>query len=248
MMVLKVLCHDLSGDVVCVHCQPAIRNIAMLVFRQAWKILASTYATSSRGRIKQVKATFKALTKGSLSISDFIHSVKAQADELAMLGAPIDGEDITDKILKELGDEYKELVRAVQARDTSITFDELHEKLLMFEASLNSPPKVSSQFTPTANAAFNRPGYRSQNHFGRYTPPPSQQWTAPSHNSSRQQGHLHNQAPHYSPRPGPHPYLGYCQVCGLQGHTAKRCPSFKFIPQKAVSSNGSTSITSWQPQ
>ena len=117
----------------------------------------------------------------------------------------------------------------------------------MFEASLNSPPKVSSQFTPTANAAFNLSGYRSQNHFGRYTPPPSQQWTAPSHNSSRQQGHIHNQTPH-SPRPGPRPYLGYCQVCGLQGHTTKKCPSFKFIPQKAVHSNGSTNTTSWQPQ
>jgi len=70
--------------------------------QQAWKILASTYATPSRGRIKQVKSTFKALTNGSLSISDFIHSVKARADELAMLGAPIDGEDITDKILEEL--------------------------------------------------------------------------------------------------------------------------------------------------
>ena len=78
-----------------------------------------------------------------------------------MLGALIDGEDITDKILEELGNEYKELVLVVQARDTSITFDELHEKLLMFEASLNSSPKVSMQFTPTANAAFTPFGHRS---------------------------------------------------------------------------------------
>ena len=127
--------------------------------QKAWIILASTYATPSRGRIKQVKASFKALTKGSLSISDFIHSVKARADELAMLGAPIDGEDITDKILEELGDEYKELVHAVQARDTSIAFDELYEKLLMFEASLNTSHKASFQFSPTANAVVHRSGY-----------------------------------------------------------------------------------------
>ena len=113
-------------------------------------------AASSKSR-----PSFKALTTGSLSISDFIHSVKAQADELAMLGAPIDGEDITDKILKELGDEYKKLVRAVQARDSSIKFDEFHEKLLMFEASLNTSHKASLQFSPIANAAVNRSGYRS---------------------------------------------------------------------------------------
>ncbi|KAL6327959.1 hypothetical protein AAG906_031303 [Vitis piasezkii] len=46
---------------------------------------------------------------------------------------PLDPEDLTDKILDRLGDDYKELVCAVQARDTSITFDELHEKLLSFE-------------------------------------------------------------------------------------------------------------------
>jgi hypothetical protein len=98
--------------------------------------LQPTYATPSRGRIKQIKANLKSLTKGTLSIIDFLKSVKAKADELAVLGAPVDNEDLTNKILEELGDDYKELVRAVQARENAISFDELHEKLLMFEASL----------------------------------------------------------------------------------------------------------------
>jgi len=38
--------------------------------------------------------------------------------------------------LNGLDDEYKELVCAVQARDTAISFDELHEKLLL---SSNKP-------------------------------------------------------------------------------------------------------------
>lgn len=50
--------------------------------KEAWQILESTYATPSRGRIKQIKSTFKSLTKGSLSISEFIYSVKTKADEL----------------------------------------------------------------------------------------------------------------------------------------------------------------------
>ena len=56
--------------------------------QEAWKILASTYVIPSRGHIKQVKASFKALTKSSLNILDFIHSVKARVDELAMLDVP----------------------------------------------------------------------------------------------------------------------------------------------------------------
>ena len=164
-----------------------------------------------------------------------------------MLGALIDGEDIIDKILEELGDEYKELVRAVQARDSSITFDELYEKLLMFEASLNTSHKASLQFSPTANAAVNRSKYRSQNSFGQYTPPPSPQWSTSFRSSSRPQRQTHNQGFHHQ-RPGPRPYLGYCQVCRLQGHTAKRCPSFRFVPQKTVIPKSSNNSNPWQPQ
>ena len=81
--------------------------------QEAWNILATTYATPSRGRIKQTKTQLKQLTKGSASVTSFLQSVKAKADELALLGAPLHTEDLTDKILDGLGDEYRELTRAV---------------------------------------------------------------------------------------------------------------------------------------
>ena len=55
-----------------------------------------------------------------------MQTIKTWVDDLALLGALIDEEETTDKILDGLGDDYKELVRAIQARDTSITFEELH--------------------------------------------------------------------------------------------------------------------------
>ena len=78
--------------------------------------MADTYAKPSRGRIKQVKTHLKNLTKGSQTVTDFLQTVKARADELAILGAPMEEDDLTEKILDGLGDEYKELVRAIQAR------------------------------------------------------------------------------------------------------------------------------------
>lgn len=93
--------------------------------REAWTILATTYAKPSRGHIKQAKSQLKMITKGSESVTAFLQAIKAKADELALLGAPLDEEDLTDKILDGLGDEYKELTRAFQARDTPITFEEL---------------------------------------------------------------------------------------------------------------------------
>ena len=100
--------------------------------KEAWTILATTYAKPSRGRIKQVKTHLKNLTKGSLSVTEFLQTIKTRADELAILGAPVDDEDLTDKILDNLGEDYKELVRAVQARDNPISFEELHEKTSQF--------------------------------------------------------------------------------------------------------------------
>jgi hypothetical protein len=58
--------------------------------RQAWTILANTYAKPSRGRIKQIKNQLKNTTKGSLSVTEFMQTVKTRADDLALLGASLD--------------------------------------------------------------------------------------------------------------------------------------------------------------
>ena len=119
--------------------------------REAWTILATTYAQPSRGRIKQTKSQLKMLTKGSDSVTAFLQSIKAKADELALLRAPLDVEDLTDKILDGLGEEYKELTCVVQARDMPITFEELHEKLLNFETSVIPSKPDFLQFPATSH-------------------------------------------------------------------------------------------------
>ena len=108
--------------------------------KEAWTILANTYAKPSRGRIKQVKNQLKHITKGSMGVSEFLQTIKARADELATLGAPVDAEDLSDRILEGLGDDYKELTRAVQARDNPISFDEL----MKISLTLKHPSNMSA--------------------------------------------------------------------------------------------------------
>nr|TKR83789.1 hypothetical protein D5086_0000265600 [Populus alba] len=221
--------------------------------QEAWNILASTYAKPSRGRIKQVKHQLKHPSKGSRSVTEFLHSVKASADELAILGAPMDPEDITDTILDGLDDDYKELVRAVQARDTSISFDELHEKLLSFEAislSHATPLPITANpiqrtFTPWRGSRPPFPFRPSSS-----SPSNSQYWRSSPASTFRPHFNS-NTRPAYRPtRPPQRPYQGFCQICGIQGHTAKRCPSFQLIPTNATNIDPSTahnSSSSWQP-
>uniref|UniRef100_A0A2N9EFN4 Retrotransposon Copia-like N-terminal domain-containing protein n=1 Tax=Fagus sylvatica TaxID=28930 RepID=A0A2N9EFN4_FAGSY len=175
--------------------------------RQAWTILANTYAKPSRGRIKQIKNQLKNTTKGSLSVTEFMQTIKTRADDLALLGASLDEEEITDKILDGLGDEYKELVRA---------------------------PLQIPHIEPTTKAGV------LLNH---KAPPPTN-WR-PSYNST-------NRSPAGTTtgsRNPPRPYLGHCQICRIQGHTAKRCPSFCLVPvHNSPTSSSPQQGTPWQPQ
>lgn len=48
--------------------------------------------------------------------------MKTHVDELALLGKPVDDEDLIDRILEGLGDEYKSIIHAINVHDTSISF------------------------------------------------------------------------------------------------------------------------------
>ena len=98
--------------------------------KELWDTLAKTYASASRGHIKQLQARFKSITKGPQTVTKFMHSIKACTDQLALLGYPIKHEDVIDKVLEGLDPAYQGIIDAVNARDTSISFAELHEKLI----------------------------------------------------------------------------------------------------------------------
>ena len=211
--------------------------------KEAWTILANTYAKPSRGRIKQVKSQFKQLTKGSLGISEFLQTIKARADELAILGAPVDIEDLSERILEGLGSEYTELARAVQARDTPISFDELHEKLLNFEASIHNTNHTTQPYFPAsahiANRAFSGP---------RAFPPGRHTGWRPTNSYNSRFSNSSSPGPPNS-RPSQKPYHGFCQICRIQGHTAKYCPSYKLIPINTPTNNNSGLLKPpWQPK
>ncbi|KAI4318276.1 hypothetical protein L6164_026065 [Bauhinia variegata] len=47
------------------------------------------------------------------------------------------------------------------------------------------------------------------------------------------------------------PYLGYCQICRIQGHAAKRCPSFQLVlvnKSNSPPASNTHSATPWQPR
>ncbi|KAJ9566806.1 hypothetical protein OSB04_002772 [Centaurea solstitialis] len=134
-------------------------NLVPLVSRatttkEMWDILAQTYAKPSRGHIKQLKDQFNKITKGSRTITDYMQSLKACADNLASLGKPVEHEDLIDRVLDGLDSTYTSVIDAVNGRDTTISFEELHEKLINKELSLqiSNPPTDLPATTFTATS------------------------------------------------------------------------------------------------
>lgn len=173
--------------------------------REIWTLLHNTYGKPSRAHVKQIKQSLKKSSKGTQSITEYMQGVMAKADQLALLGAAIEHEDLLDYITEGLSDDYKAIIEMVNGRDIPITTEELHEKLLLRENTLATTEENNNSSVPvTANTVQTRPYQRPQ-YRGQSSPRGGYQ--------GRGRG-----------------YLGKCQICGVQGHSARRCPQYSSAP------------------
>ncbi|XP_074293384.1 uncharacterized protein LOC141620405 [Silene latifolia] len=181
--------------------------------KEAWEILAHTYANPSRVHIQQLKDRLDSIVKTSeQSISDYIHSIKSCVDQLALMGKLIDPEDIVSKVLKGLDyDLYKPVIDTIRARDTTISFEALHEKLLQHELLIKTQP-TSNHFTPSANPAYR--GHHQNRNQSRYS-----NQTQANNQYVAQTQPLTNS--------NPRPFKGRCQWCREIGHVIAHCPLFR---------------------
>ena len=111
-----------------------------------WDLLSSTFGNPTCGHVRQIKKQIESCVKGTKTISEYLRLVKSKADELALLGKPMDPEDVTERILDGLPEEYKPEIDAIHGRDTTISFHEWYERLINREAMLLC--KESSAVTP----------------------------------------------------------------------------------------------------
>ena len=63
-------------------------------------------------------------------MSDYMTKIKGVIDDLALIGHPMSDEEIISHTLNGLQDEFKELTATVRVRDSTISFEDLYEKLL----------------------------------------------------------------------------------------------------------------------
>ena len=195
-----------------------------LTAAQVWETLASTYAKPSRAHIKNLRNQLKLWKKETKTIDVYVQGITTRVDQLAILGKPMEHEDQIDAVLDGLPAEYKPVVDQIEGRETPPTLTEIHEKLLHHEAKL-----ASTVSEPTLPVSANLVQQKGQSSY---------------HNKNKNHNNYYNNQsrPQYSTNTnwqqqnrGSRPYLGKCQICGVQGHGAKRCPQLQAYQSAAQS-------------
>ena len=74
------------------------------------------------------------LQQGNWTLTDYMHDVKHNIDSLALMNVSIDFDELSIYVLNGLGSDCSHISHALQSWGTPVTFEELFEHLLSYEA------------------------------------------------------------------------------------------------------------------
>jgi len=119
--------------------------------QQAWQKLHTLYASRSRTRVMQLNEELTLIQRGNRTITDYLHTVKTLADEIAIIDQPLSDDDLTLHILHGLGADFREIVAPIRTREKSLTIEELHDLLIGHETYLCRLEAATQQLVISAN-------------------------------------------------------------------------------------------------
>ena len=205
-------------------------------------------STPSRAYVISNNSTRKSnsreeVTSNNSAINAYVQGFPTRFDQVALLGKPYDLEDEIYHILEGVQEEYKSIVDQIEGRKSTPTIVEIHEKVLNHEAKMQS--KSSTIVPITANAVTYRNPSNGCNNCNNF------KGHRNNNNGSRNQQtwQLNNNVySHYDqPTRG---YQGRCQLCGIHGHSARRCSQLQNVNAafNSKSCKYSPQSNSWQPR
>jgi hypothetical protein len=108
--------------------------------RQVWCALANRYAAPSKTRIQELRRQLQRLRQGDKSCSEYMHAAKTLADHLAMVGKPVNDEDLISYIIGGLNPRYNAFITSftLMTKDESIPLEDFQTLLISHEQLLNN--------------------------------------------------------------------------------------------------------------
>ncbi|KAG4911961.1 hypothetical protein JHK82_052550 [Glycine max] len=178
----------------------------------AWIAIEKTFQAQTRARRMAMQVQLQTLTKGSLSMLEYIERKRSIADSLAENLHPISDEDLIGYILSGLDSSYSSCSTAFMMKSDDVSVDDLAGLLLQEEARLEQEHArqaavVSQPTNPTP--LFITPAVYTTNQFSNR----SSSTNNPNNNSG-----LFPRRNIDNPRRRP-----ICQLCSKPGHEAINC-------------------------
>lgn len=220
--------------------------------KEAWDRLMILYANKSRTRIISLKQRLIENPADDKPVATYLQEMRGIADELALADCPVDEDDLVLHTLHRLGPDFKEICAAVRARDTPISFDELHDKLVDYEMQQKTSTKLPTPVIPTANysqrsnRAMNRGGTQAPNNNFSRTRSHPESHSNHSHNHFRNHG-----APSQQKSTGSTSTFNknaVCNFCERNGHYTKDCRNLaRFLRENGFTPTANFTTTQSSP-
>ncbi|XP_048320554.2 uncharacterized protein LOC107425787 [Ziziphus jujuba] len=136
-------------------CPSSSSNLAYLFWtHQDQLIFRSLFASLSHDLASMVAS---AKTSRTRSITVYMVNIKAATEELALLNEPLKVEEVKIYVLNGLNSDLKEISAALRSRDTEISFKDLHERLLEYEAYIHKFEPHTPEDAPMIAYVANTP-------------------------------------------------------------------------------------------
>lgn len=177
--------------------------------RLAWTAIERTFQAQTRANRMSMKVKLQSLTKGSLSMLDYVEQKRAIADSLAENLHPISDEDLIGHILSGLDSSYGPFTAAFMVKDADSNVDDLIGLLLQEEARLEQELLRQQVVAPPAPNSSIPLALNVNRHMTRSSPT-----SAPGSFSTNSSGSRFSDQRRKRPQ---------CQLCNRPGHEAVDC-------------------------
>lgn len=104
--------------------------------KEAMAMLINIFSSKTRSRIMTLKRKLSLVNQKDKSVEDHLQTIRSIVDKLALAQAPVDDDDLVIIILNGLSPSFHSIPTALQAWETPIFYEDLHEKLTNFETVL----------------------------------------------------------------------------------------------------------------
>ncbi|GLT36811.1 hypothetical protein SLA2020_111650 [Shorea laevis] len=208
---------------------------AVAIAQQAWETLARLYANRSHTRMITLKECLQNMRRDGCFVAAYLRDLKTIVDELGSIDCPLNDGDLAVYVLNGLDPEFREIAASLRARDSSLSFDDLHDRLVAHEESLkreDACPKITPVTAHYVTASFNSStdtcsSLSAGNSNSPLSHHPQQVFRGNQNGPNSSNQGNQNRRRNFSPKPTTRPANSSCQLCSRVGHFARNCPKYR---------------------